>query len=69
MSEHPAEIHLQASDLDRNGGTHCPNPKADMALWNTHPKVFIDLSKTGQGQCPYCGRRYTVDTSALTPHH
>lgn len=25
---------------------------------STHPKVFLDLTKTGQTICPYCSRKY-----------
>ncbi|MQM40172.1 hypothetical protein KBTX_04218 [wastewater metagenome] len=36
----------------------CPMP--GMYLWNSHPKVFIPLHKTGEGKCPYCGAEYVV---------
>jgi uncharacterized Zn-finger protein len=35
---------------------HCPTPKSSM--WNMHPRVFLDVVKTGQMLCPYCGTRY-----------
>jgi len=38
----------------------CPNPKADMALWNSHPKVYLDVAKTGSAKCPYCGTVYQL---------
>ena len=31
-----------------------------MALWSTHPRVFIDLTHGGKGQCPYCGTLYKL---------
>ena len=31
-----APIELLAKDLNGHGGVFCPNPKADMQLWNTH---------------------------------
>lgn len=36
----------------------CPMP--GMYLWNSHPRVFIPLHKTGEGKCPYCGAEYVV---------
>lgn len=69
MSDTSNIVQLQASDLDRNGDTHCPNPKADMKAWNTHPKVFIAFSAEGRGTCPYCGTIYQVDASNLHAHH
>ena len=47
-------IELLAKDLNSHGGVFCPSPKADMQLWNTHPKVFLDLSHEGHAKCPYC---------------
>ena len=36
----------------------CPMP--GMYLWNSHPKVYIPLHKTGEGKCPYCGAEYVL---------
>jgi uncharacterized Zn-finger protein len=59
MSEQPkAVVELAAADLVGPGVTPCPNPK--MALWSTHPKVFIDVATTGEGRCPYCGTVYRL---------
>jgi uncharacterized Zn-finger protein len=30
-----------------------------MMLWNAHPRVFLDIERTGEAMCPYCGTRYT----------
>ena len=53
-------IELKASDLNPQGGVFCPNPKADMKLWNTHPKVYLDVADTGAAKCPYCGTEYKL---------
>jgi uncharacterized Zn-finger protein len=37
---------------------HCPMPS--MMLWNAHPRVFLDIERTGEALCPYCGTRYTL---------
>nr|WP_077036324.1 zinc-finger domain-containing protein [Pelomonas sp. KK5] len=54
----PAVVEVKAADVQDNGSVFCPNPK--MALWSTHPKVFIDLTHGGQGKCPYCGTLYKL---------
>ncbi len=54
----PATVEVSAKDCQHNGSVFCPNPK--MALWSNHPRVFIDLSHDGQGQCPYCGTAYKL---------
>jgi len=56
--QHP--VALSTSDLNPQGGIHCPHPKADMALWNSHPKVFLQVAQTGKACCPYCGTRYQL---------
>ena len=43
-----APIELLAKDLNGHGGVFCPNPKADMKLWNSHAK------------CPYCSTEYQL---------
>jgi len=53
-----AIVEVTAADLQGQGVVPCPNPK--MTLWNAHPKVFLDLAKTGEGKCPYCGTLYRL---------
>lgn len=36
----------------------CPMP--DMQLWNSHPKVFLPIEKTGKATCYYCGAQYEL---------
>lgn len=57
-----ASVHLTANDLQGHGVIFCPNPK--MALWSAHPKVFLDVAKTGEARCPYCGTHYVLDGPA-----
>jgi len=51
---------LAAADLNSQGGVYCPSPKADMAIWNSHPKVYLDVAHTGQAKCPYCSTVYQL---------
>jgi uncharacterized Zn-finger protein len=37
----------------------CPSP--DMMLWNSHPRVYLPIEKTGRALCPYCGAEYTLE--------
>ena len=53
-----ATVEVGAADLQGPGVVFCPNPK--MALWSTHPRVFIDVATTGTGKCPYCGTVYRL---------
>lgn len=36
----------------------CPTP--EMKLWNSHPRVYLPIAKTGREQCPYCGAVFTL---------
>lgn len=57
-----SSIEVTAQDLQGHGVIACPNPK--MALWSTHPKVFIDVATAGEGKCPYCGTLYKLKADA-----
>ena len=60
-----AVVELAAKDLNQQGGVYCPSPKADMKLWNSHPKVYIDVAHHGKGKCPYCGTTYKPKTGEV----
>ncbi|WP_299133499.1 zinc-finger domain-containing protein [uncultured Amaricoccus sp.] len=32
-----------------------------MEQWSTHPRVYLDVAKTGEATCPYCGTKYVLD--------
>ena len=36
----------------------CPLPA--MALWNSHPRVYLPVEVTGIAKCPYCGATFTL---------
>ncbi len=36
----------------------CPMPQ--MQLWNSHPRVYLAIEKTGEVKCPYCGAEYLL---------
>lgn len=56
-----------SSDLNGHGGLYCPSPKANMSIWDNHPKVFLDVATTGEAKCPYCGEVYRLQSSPSTP--
>jgi uncharacterized Zn-finger protein len=31
-----------------------------MYLWNSHPKVYLPITETGEAKCPYCGAVYKL---------
>ncbi|MDP3288074.1 zinc-finger domain-containing protein [Methyloversatilis sp.] len=56
------DVEVGASDLP----LHCPLPGAP--LWARHPRVFLDVTKTGETACPYCGTRYRYNGPAPAGH-
>jgi uncharacterized Zn-finger protein len=53
-------IELKAADLNHQGGVFCPSSQAGMKLWSSHPKVYLDVGKSGSAKCPYCGTVYAL---------
>lgn len=37
----------------------CPLP--EMALWNSHPRVFLPIEAEREVQCPYCGAHFVLE--------
>lgn len=52
--ETPQRYEVTEADLP----LHCPLDS--MALWNTHPKVYLPIEETGKAVCPYCGAEYVL---------
>ncbi len=53
-------IELLTQDLNHQGGVFCPSPLADMQISDNHPKVYLDVARTGSAKCPYCGTVYQL---------
>ena len=45
---------------------HCPTPGSQ--VWDMHPRVFLDVARTGQMLCPYCSTRYVYKGSKPKGH-
>jgi uncharacterized Zn-finger protein len=58
----PQQINVTAKDLP----LHCPTPS--MKLWDSHPRVFIDVTTTGEAKCPYCGTVYSLTGPVKSGH-
>lgn len=56
-------IAVTADDLP----LHCPMD--DAPLWARHPQVFLDVLKTGETRCPYCGAKYVFTGERELGHH
>ncbi len=56
-------VTVTAADLP----LHCPLP--DSPLWSRHPRVFLDVLKTGAATCPYCSTQYRFSGEKPKGHH
>ena len=50
------EYEVRRADLPLS----CPLPS--MALWNSHPRVYLPIEDAADGdvQCPYCGSHFVL---------
>jgi len=63
-------VELLAKDLNASGGVFCPSASAGMKLWNTHPRIYLDVARTGEAKCAYCGTEYTLKAGEhVGAHH
>jgi uncharacterized Zn-finger protein len=51
-----ARNHYEVTEADLP--LSCPMPS--MQLWNSHPRVYLPVEKTGWAKCPYCSAEYTL---------
>ena len=56
-------IEVTAQDLP----LHCPMPGA--AAWSGHPRVFLDVTHSGDVVCPYCSAHYVFKCELPKGHH
>ena len=61
-------VELVAKELNSNGGIFCPSAKADMKLWNSHPRIYLDVARTGEARCSYCGTVYRLKAGESVSH-
>ena len=56
-------IEVTSNDLP----LHCPTK--EVAIWSSHPRVFLDMALSGQATCPYCGTKYKLKAGEHVKHH
>lgn len=56
-------VEVGAEDLP----IYCPGPKAP--LWSMHPRVFLDVTHTGEARCAYCGTVYRLKPGTVIHGH
>jgi len=62
--------HIQQNPIDvtvKDLPLHCPTK--DAPLWARHPRVFLDITHSGEVVCPYCSARYVFKGELPKGHH
>lgn len=54
----PANTHQKCQVTRADLPLSCPMPL--MRVWNSHPRVYLAIEKTGKAFCPYCGTEYIL---------
>lgn len=55
MSE-PVQSEAQIDVTEKDLPLHCPTARTP--VWCYHPRVFLQVTTSGQARCPYCGTMY-----------
>ena len=66
MTQPAAEQVRQVEVREEDLPLHCPPPGAP--LWARHPRVYLDVTRTGKALCPYCGTTYVYHGAAPKGH-
>ena len=58
----PTQAHAQKQYEVRRGDLPLSCPLPSMALWNSHPRVYLAIEDAPNGdvQCPYCGSHFVL---------
>ena len=61
----PAQNQVEVTQVStKDLPIYCPGPKAPR--WSMHPRVFLDVTKTGEAACPYCGAKYQLEVDDIS---
>jgi uncharacterized Zn-finger protein len=60
-AEPNAKRHYEVTEADLP--LACPMPS--MQVWNSHPRVYLPIEKTGSAVCPYCDAEFILKNASL----
>jgi len=57
----PVQANAQTQYEVRRGDLPLSCPLPSMALWNSHPRVYLPIvQEGGESSCPYCGALFVL---------
>jgi uncharacterized Zn-finger protein len=63
VKQQSAVVELDGKDLP----AYCPNPA--MPIWSSHPRVYLELARSSEAKCPYCGTLYRLKPGTTVKGH
>jgi uncharacterized Zn-finger protein len=60
-SEHPTQANAERRYTVKRTDLPLSCPLPSMALWNSHPRVYLPVEAEGECRCPYCGAHFILE--------
>lgn len=61
INAHPTQANAQRRYTVSRADLPLSCPMPAMALWNSHPRVYLAIeAEGGQSKCPYCGAHFVL---------
>ena len=60
-SSHPTQANAELRYTVTRADLPLSCPLPSMALWNSHPRVYLPIEAEGEVQCPYCGAHFVLE--------
>lgn len=59
---HPTQANAEHRYVVHRGDLPLSCPLPSMALWNSHPRVYLPIeAEGGEVACPYCGSHFVLE--------
>ena len=58
---HPTQANAQRRYTVSHADLPVSCPLPSMALWNSHPRVYLPIEAEGECLCPYCGALFVLE--------
>ena len=58
---HPTQANAERRYVVHRGDLPLSCPLPSMALWNSHPRVYLPIEAEHEVQCPYWGSHFVLE--------
>lgn len=60
VQDHPTQANAERRYVVTRADLPLSCPMPSMALWNSHPRVYLPIEAEGECACPYCGAHFVL---------